>query len=132
MQPNKKPGETKHKRIQPSRCFTPKFMWFVCASFLFSSAVISHAFVPRVFMVFRLNQVFSNKAQRHEQQLGKRENNTTTTKKKESINAIKQHLAVVQNNRFKSQHYVLEHQTKRKQENKWMQVNAGKKMRTKI
>lgn len=39
-------------------------------------------------------------------------------KKAHCINAIKQHLAVVQNNRFKSQQYVLEHQTKRKQGNK--------------
>lgn len=38
-------------------------------------------------------------------------------KKAHCINAIK-HLAAVQNNRFKSQQYVLEHQTKRKQGNK--------------
>lgn len=46
--------------------------------------------------------------------------NTHTEREKKyiCINAIQQYLAMVQSNRFKSQQYVLEHQTKQKQENK--------------
>lgn len=73
----------------------------------------------RVFLANRIRNIyFANKAKCNM-------NNNKT--KKNCTNAIKQHLAVVQNNRFKSQQYVLVHQTKRKQGNKWIQASESEK-----